>query len=490
MSDTETMIDRRAVSVGASWSFFSLCARQGISLIVFFVTARYVSKESFGIMALSLAVVELLKRVAIEPFAIAASAKQDTTDDDFNASFLISAALSVLLSVILFLTAPLVAAMMGNAAIAQGLQLVSALLVSIALARTHEAWMVRRMQIRALSIRMMIAAALGGLVGVLMAINGYELWSLVGQQLVTSFVSLGLLWASCEWRPRFTTTRASLVSILSEARHISATGLGGFFTGELDIFVASSFLGVRAAGLYNAGKRIMLAINMVLSSSIQSVTFSTFANLSTSERRASIFLRAVGTISAITVPASFGIACLSHDAVLALLGPTWIEAAPILQMLTIGALLTSLNQLNTTIFMTSRQSRLSARLAWSNALLNMLLMPLFAHYGAVALAATTSAVQLLLFPISAQAASRLVGIPKSHYLRALAGPVGAASVMAMALVLVRPWTGLSGMLALIVLVPLGAVIYFTLLYIVQRRFVVELIGMGRAILRRRSPIAS
>jgi O-antigen/teichoic acid export membrane protein len=483
-------ISKASVGRGAIWSMLANGGAQGISLLTFLVTARFVSKESFGIIATSIAVVELLKRIGIEPFALAVATKSDVRNVDYNACFFLTSGVSLIFSVGLMVSAKLVAGLVNRPEIVDALQAISLLLLTIGLSRTHEAWLARNMQFKALAIRSIVAGLFGGAVGVSMAVAGFQLWSLVGQQLVTSLTSLALLWANCGWRPRLVTTRAALAANARAASHLIGSALGGFFSTETDIFVASAFLGVRTAGIYNAAKRIMLAVNVFLNSSLQNVTLAAFANTSGAEMRRSMMLRSSGVVAAITMPAAVGISVLAPDILLFLLGGGWVDAAPVLSALALGVVIVSINQFGVTVFLTHGRTGLNTRYVLLNAALNLITLPMVVRYGAGALAVTVTAIQAAVLPLTAGKALQILGLSHREYFETLAKPFFAAAAMGAVVYGARYALPFTGLQALLVLIPAGVLCYLAALWLISRSLIHELVGLGLAIIGRDATVLS
>ena len=481
-------MDRTTIGRSALWSVTSMGAGQGLALLTFLVTARYVSKESFGIMAVSLAVVEFLKRVWIEPFSLAVTTRVDAQEEDYDACFLLTVAATALLVALLLAGAEGARATGAGGDVVAALRLVAGLTFTVGLWRTHEAWLVRHMAFRTLAIRTIAASILGGVTGVTMAVWGFDLWSLVGQQVVTGVSSTILLWATSPWRPRLRTTRAAVVENLKRAKHLSLSAAGIFFSSETDIFVASGVLGIEAAGLYNAAKRVMLAMHLFLTNSIQAVTLPTFANIPDAEARRGASLRAVGVVASVTLPAAFGIMALSGPIVSVLLGEKWSAAAPVLAALALGLGSVSLLQFDNAIFMVAGRFGAVTRFAVLNAALNALLLPAAALFGSTALALGVSAVQLVVYPLATRSALKTAGLAGSDYMARIGRPLLASALMAALLAVAQRSLALNGIVALVVLVPGGAAIYFALLSWIGPAALRELVGLARSILRRSSPV--
>jgi lipopolysaccharide exporter len=129
------------------------------------------------------------------------------------------------------------------------------LLLTGGLSRTHETWLMKHLQFKVLALRSLVAICIGGGVGIVMAVNGYGLLSLIAQQLITSVIGTVCLWLVTTWRPGFDTRWENIASLLRYSRHLSLAAVAAFADGQSDVFFSSWYLGPAATGVYNAAKR-------------------------------------------------------------------------------------------------------------------------------------------------------------------------------------------------------------------------------------------
>ena len=203
-------LSRGAIGRGAVWSILNQSIGQILVLLVFLITARFVTKDAFGIMAVCLTVVELFRQTWAESIGTSIAAQKNPTDRDYNAGFLAIAAGGLVSSIIVFLLADIVARLLHHAEIAGTLRWTSLLLLTGGLSRTHETWLMNHLQFRVLALRSLVSIGIGGGVGIVMAVNGYGLSSLIVQQLVTAITGTACLWFATAWRPGFNTGRGRM----------------------------------------------------------------------------------------------------------------------------------------------------------------------------------------------------------------------------------------------------------------------------------------
>jgi len=166
-----------------------------------------------------------------------------------------------------------------------------------------------------------------------MALAGFRVWALVGQQITRDLTALILLWRLSPWRPRLEFSAKHLRELAGFA--------GSNFMAQLAIFAemqASSVLlgllfGPVAVGLYRLADRLVSGIVAMATTSIQAVSLPEFARVQNhpAELRKSALI-CIRLSSTVTLPVLSGMAAVSRP-LMATLGPNWIPAADALRIL-------------------------------------------------------------------------------------------------------------------------------------------------------------
>lgn len=456
-SDTER---HQRLGHGAFWSMLGQASGQGLSLVLFLVIARFVSKESFGVLAVSLALIEFVRRMTIDPIALAVNADPHATDRDYDACFTLIISISVALTAAIFSLAGPIATLIGSPGIADALRAVSVIMLAMGLWRTHEAWLARHLQFRALALRSVISVTAGGVVGIWMAVKGFGVWSLVGQQLTIAVVAVTLLWAVTPWRPRLVYAPDSFRKNLRQSRFIAISAFWNNLSNDADIFFISSLSGSAAAGAYNAGKRILLAANLMLVNSISAVTLPALSGAGSRTAQQTTFIGGIALTSALTAPAFMGLAVTAPAIVAVILGPEWHDVGLILTALALSGYLLSLSQFATSVLLVEQRSGLDSICSAIATVLSISAFILFARFGAPAVAISVSATALIIFPLRAGLAMRLIAVrPKSLILALLPSLIAAAAmggILLAATQLLEGAFGPLGMLIALLLLGVGA----------------------------------
>lgn len=483
MSET---FSAKTIGHGAIWSIVNQSAGQILALAVFLVTARFVDKDAFGVMAIALVTIEFFRQIVIESVGISLAAKQNPSKDDYNAGFCIILLGSVFSAALMFALSYPVSVFLNDPDLEKALQMTCPVLLAMGLARTHETWMTKSMRFRLLALRSMAAYAVGGGIGIYMAVKGYGLLSLIMQQIVTSLLNMGLLWVASDWKPALQFRKDSARTLLSYARHVALNAFTGVAGAQADTVFSSYYLGAAATGVYNAAKRIVLSAQLMITSSLNNVALPVFAaQADQAQQLKTAYLKATVYTALLTAPLYAGLLFLSEDIVRVILGPKWMDVAPILSILCLPGFMASIDQYNTNIRLVGGKPHWQTRLTVLHTVLNLALLAAFAPFGLKAIATALAVKSLLLYPVSLYSALKMVREKPGRYFLSLMDVLSAALFMGGIVYYLK--NGLPDMPAiasLMILIPTGAAIYILSLFILNRGLFGDVVQAGRAIIRR------
>ena len=462
---------KKAIYKGTFWSLLDNFARQAITLLVFVVLARMLQPALFGLMATSILVVQGFKSIAFDSIGTAIVRKKEPDDVDYNTGFWTCVVLSIPFFIVLFLIAPWVEAWTG----AQGLSLVmrgvSLMILTSGLCRIHEARLTHNMDFRPLAIRSFLSVLAGGTVGIGMAYAGFGVESLIAQQLVTSLSEFALLWTIVKWKPGFAVSKTSLKELLHYSKYVALTAATNFANQNSDQFFVTYYLGAAASGYYATGKRITNTLNIVISTALLRVSLPAFSRLQDSEKELqSTYLHSTAVTAMVTAPLFVGLAVLSRDVVLLLLGEKWLPSVPVMQIITVIGFLTSIGYYNQSVMLVRNKPQWQAKLTLLYAVTNILAFFAFTRFGLVYTALAFATRALLLFPVSVWCALKLVSLRGRDYVATLLPALLSSFVMALAVIGAgRLLQDVSVLLRVIALVSTGAVVYGIALFFTMPR---------------------
>ncbi|WP_052832995.1 lipopolysaccharide biosynthesis protein [Bradyrhizobium sp. LTSP885] len=465
----------RSIVSGVIWSTIDSAVGQALTLAIYVIMARLLSPQILGIVATGALALDFCRSVLIESIAVAVQARAQPRDEDYSASFWLIAALSLLAAALLFASSNALERYSGLQDLSLVLKGFSVVVAVQGLSRTHEAWLTRNQLFRSLAMRSMLSISIGGAVGIALASQGYGVLALVGQLVTTSLTSLVSLWSLTPWRPGFSFSRKTAYDLLSYARYVALTGVTNFANSNSDLIFVTWYTGAAGAGLYSLAKRLVNAVSTVIGTALNRVFFSTIAGLQ-HDREASgaTLLDFVMYTSLLTAPIFAGIAALSPDLIQAFFGAKWLEAAPLLSIMSVTGFLTTIGLYNHSVILAFGKPHWQTWLTFIYAVSNIAIFFIAAPFGLIAIAVGYVVRALLLYPLSAGASIRILAFPVRRYAAALMPALTGSAVMAAAVVTVSlALPPLSPWLRLAMLTALGAIVYLAFVFVVARPAVLQ-----------------
>ena len=169
---------------GLFWSFLSSGGMQLLNLIIGIFLARLLSPGEYGIVGMLAIFTLLANNLQESGFGVALVNIKDIKHNDYNAVFWFNVGMSVLLYVILFFSAPLIASFFHQPCLIPLSRFVFLGFIIASLCISPNAMLVRGLKMKEKAITSLSALVVSGTVAVIMAIKGFSYWSLATQQIL------------------------------------------------------------------------------------------------------------------------------------------------------------------------------------------------------------------------------------------------------------------------------------------------------------------
>lgn len=321
---------------GIGWGGLSTGANVSFQLIFMAVMARLLDPSHFGLIAIANVMLRFLSYFAQLGVGPALIQKPELVDGDIRAALSMSLLFSVACTIIAFTAAPLIAGYFEMRTLAHVIQLLSVTFILNGLSAVSSSMLRRNMQFRDLAIMEITAYVMGyGLVGIGMAYYGYGVWALVGAVLSQSLLNtiLGYLFSRHEIGLQH--TRYQRRHFLGFGTRYSLIGFIEFLSGSLDALIVGKIFGSAAAGIY--GRASILANLPVQQPAniISRTMFPIISRLGVQRQLASLEI-SVLILGCYAFSISLGMFAAAEDIVWVLLGGKWLDAIPVLQILTLA----------------------------------------------------------------------------------------------------------------------------------------------------------
>lgn len=452
---------------GVLWSALQNWGSQVGSLLVFFLLARLLTPEAFGLVAMANIFLAFMQIFLQQGFAQSLIQRQDLEPDHIDTAFWTNLAIGACLTGFGLIAAGWVAAQFQQPQLVPILQVLSLLFLITACGNVQQALLERAFNFRATATRALAATLVGGVAGIGLALTGFGVWSLVGQQVIQELIGTLVLWQASDWRPRFKVSLPHFWQLFHFGMPILGFNFLNFLNSRADDLLIGYFLGAAPLGYYSIAYRILGVMQQLLVQTSQQIALPTFSRLQSDlEQFRQAFYTATQLTSLIAFPAFLGVLALAPELVVMLFGEQWIPSIPVLQVLSLAGIFQSISFFKSSVFMAMGKPSWSLWLSLLTVVLNLIGFSIAVRWGIVAVAAAFVIRGYLVFPIGQWAISRLIHVPVLTYIKQFTAPLVSAIMMTGFVVFIKNWLlGITSAYILVVSISalLGALLYIGLI---------------------------
>ena len=332
---------------GVGWSAADAFLGHGVTFLVGLVLARLLSPAEYGLIGICTIFTTVLTSIVDSGFSNSLIRKKDVTNDDYNTMFITNMVVSVLLLVLLFFSAPLIARFFDRPELIPLVRVMGLLLIVQALSLVQYTRLTKRIDFRTKTKASLIAAILSGLVGIAMAYIGFGVWSLVGQKLTERTLFTICLWYYNKWVPRLRFSQDSFRYMWGYGWKLMLSSLLDRIWKELYQVVVGKCYSPATLGQYSRSKEYAHLFSTNVTTIMQRVTFPVLAEMQDDlERMVSAYRKIIKTTMFITAIGMFFMAAISEPLIYCLIGPKWHEASTYLPFICVSMSLYPLHAIN------------------------------------------------------------------------------------------------------------------------------------------------
>jgi O-antigen/teichoic acid export membrane protein len=407
---------KKKAIVGIFWSAVQSWGKQAISLVVFGLLARLLGPEIFGQVALASIFIAFIETFLDQGFSVALIQRQDLDSEHLNSAFWSNIILGIIMTLIGISGASFMANIFNHPELTSVFRWLSLSFLLSGFSNVQAAIFQRNFNFKVLAIRSLITVIVGGVTGVLMALNGFGVWSLVGQQLIGTFFGTVILWLMSNWKPSFVFSIKHFKELSAFGVNIIGINILEFFNRRTDDFLIGFFLGSVALGYYSIAYRILLILLTLLTSVTNQVALPLFSRLQNDkEALRNAFYKATRITSFISFPVFAGVALLAPELINLFFGKQWSPSITIIQILSLIGIIESVYFFNANIFMAMDKPSWRLGLNFINCFFNVFGFLIAIRWGIQGVALSYVLRGYLLSPLPLLALKKLISLDIKDY---------------------------------------------------------------------------
>lgn len=377
---------RSAVLKGAAWSVVLRWSMRLLGLVSTFILARLLTPADFGLVAMGMLVVGFVEAWLYFGLDTALIQNQRATREHYDTAWTLRLLQSVVVAAGVAFAAPYAAKYFNEPRVVPVIWTLC-LVLPISASGNIGVIAFRKDLAFDKEFKLNVTGKLLGFfvtIGAALWLRNY--WALVIGTLGGAAFGCVLSYVMHAYRPWF--SLAKVRELWSFSQWMLVRSLGHFAEMKADETIVGGMGSAREMGLYSVASELGRLPGSEIAAPLNQALVPGFAKLQEEPGRlAAAYLNVLGTVSAVTLPASIGLALVAKEAVLVLMGPQWLEAVPLLTLLAISGAIRTGESLSASLLLGTGRPAISAAMSWiSGALLIGFALLLIAEHGVLGVA--------------------------------------------------------------------------------------------------------
>ena len=369
---------------GLKWSSFSQFSIQIINLILNVILARLLSPYEFGLIAMITVFISFMQLFKDFGFGSVLISQKNVDDLDYSTVFWANLMTGIILAFLLYSSRFLVSSFYNEPILEKLIIVISLIFVIQAFNFVHVVKLKKKLDYRKLSIIGILSTVFSGSIGIIFALTGYGVWSLIFKTLTFAVIYLILIWTIHSWRPSFKFSIVKFKIYLKSGLALIGTKMVNYFSKNIDNALIGKFVGASALGIYNRAFSLMSYPVHQITGVLSSVLFPSLSIIQNDIKRVKeVFLKATQITSFIIFLILGLLFVNAREFVLLLLGERWGELIPILKILIFPAALQSICLLTENIFRSQNKYVLEFKLNTINSFFSIISIVIGLQFGII-----------------------------------------------------------------------------------------------------------
>ncbi len=316
------------------WDFFGKIARHGTIFIVTVFLARLLEPSDFGLIAIVMVIVMVALVFSDVGLGGALIQRRRVLQVHYTSVFYFNVFIAGVLTLITFFSAAWISDFYNNKELIPIIQAVSPLFVIQALSGVQTSILRKELNYETLAKAEVIAAVLGGALGIILAFYGAGVWSLVAQVLSRGVIYNIYVWRVSKWAPSLLFSFKALWQLWGFGFRLFLSALLEVIYSRLDVIIIGKLFSPATLGFFDQAKRLDLMITQLSSGSIVAVMFPVLSKIQNDlPWFQHIVIKTLGIISFVVFFLLGTMYLVSDDLIVLLFSEKWLPSAAYFKIL-------------------------------------------------------------------------------------------------------------------------------------------------------------
>lgn len=402
---------KQKTTKGLFWSSVERFSNQGMSFLFSVILARMLDPSDFGIIAMITIFFAVAQSFVDSGFSNALVRKTDRREEDLSTCFYFNIGVGIMAYIVLFLIAPLVACFYKQPILSPIIRITGLGVVLNSLCVVQQALFTIKIDFKSQAKVTLSATIISGIVGVILAYQGYGVWALVWQGVVMTLARMALLWLMSKWRPTTGFSKSSFNYLFGYGSKLLASGLLDTIYNNIYPIVIGKFYTPAQLGNYSRALSFAQLPSSNITSILQRVTFPVLSIIQDDIPRLQANYRRLLKLSAFIIfPLMIGLSVVAFPMIRLILTPKWEGCSLYLQIICFALMWYPIHAINLNLLQVKGRSDLFLRIEIIKKIVGVCIMCITIPLGITAMCIGMVASSLISLFINTYYTGKLINI--------------------------------------------------------------------------------
>lgn len=393
------------------WTAIERFSTLGVSMFVQIILARLLMPSDYGAIAMLTVFIGISQAITESGMTNALIRKQDCTEQDYSTAFFLNTGISIVLYLILYITAPFISDFYKMPILCPALRVYSFVFVFDGLKIVQYSKLAKALDFKSIAIVSSVSVAVSGLIGVLFAYVNFGVWALVAQVVSASFIYSIALYVRLKWLPTMSFNKDSFQYLWGFGSKMLLTGIISRIYSNIYNLVIGRFFTSSVLGVFNNGHKYANFYPALIDSIFIRNSLPIFSEYQDDgERLSELYAKFVRLVMFLTFPVCVLLFHLAKPLVLIVFTEKWIGMVPYLQIFAITALLIPANNISLNMMQVKGRTDLTLKAEIIKKTIGLLTVFALIPFGPIILAIGSSCITLFAYIINVYYARKVIGL--------------------------------------------------------------------------------
>ncbi len=321
------------------WDLSGAFVRQFVSFFISILLARLLGPEEFGLVALSMIVINISNALTDIGFTNALVQQKTVKDIAYSSVFYVNIGLGFTLSIIIVGLSSWIALFFENNELKYICLFLAVIPIFNALGSIHTTILTKKLDFRSLAVRNTAATTIAGVIAIIAAFYGLGVYSLVMQYVISAALGTLVVWLAIKWKPKWEFSVYEIKKLFSYSSYIFLDNILRRVFINIDTAFIGKVFSPAVLGFYNRAQSLKSQVETYSTQSLSKIIFPVLSQLQDdNEGFIKMYNKTYKLVSGLIVLLIAPLYFLAEFVIISLLGEEWRFSITFFKILILGSL--------------------------------------------------------------------------------------------------------------------------------------------------------